>query len=192
MSKQDRQKLSVLLVLLGVLAVTMVLAYRMNQPQTTAALQTAEAKTPANPPPQNDAARIRLDLVEKSDDSDGIAKRNLFQYQQTPPPPAFSGRSASSPGSLSAAPPPPPPAPIPIRPQGPPPPPPINLKYQGFATTTTPNQGYTAFIGDDSRHYNVTVGEILMGRFRIAAITDKAVEIEDLEYNRRQILPLLK
>jgi len=31
-----------------------------------------------------------------------------------------------------------------------------------------------------------------MGRFRIATITDKAVEIEDLEYNRRQTLPLMK
>jgi len=37
----------------------------------------------------------------------------------------------------------------------------------------------------------VTVGEILMGRFRIASISDKSVEVEDLEYNRRQTLPLL-
>jgi hypothetical protein len=192
MTKQDRQKLSILIVLLGVLGVTMGLAYRMNQPQTPVAVHAAEAKTPAaNPPAQNDAARIRLDLIEKSEEPDeGVAKRNLFQYQQAPPPQVFPGRGASPP-TLSPSP--QPAVTIPIaRPSGPPPPPPITLKYTGFANTTTPTSGLTAFIGDDSRHYNVTVGEILMGRFRIANITDKAVEIEDLEYNRRQTLPLLK
>ena len=192
MTKQDRQKLNVLIVLLGVLGGTLVFAYRMNQPQTTAAVQSAEAKAPANPPaPPNDAARIRLDILEKSEEAGELAKRNLFQYQQAPPPTPLSGRGALSPGVNPS--PPPPPVTIPIaRPPGPPPPPPITLKYQGFAATTTPNRGLTAFIGDDSRHYNVTVGEILMGRFRIATITDKAVEIEDLEYNRRQTLPLMK
>ena len=70
----------------------------------------------------------------------------------------------------------------------PPPPPPINLKYQGFAQSPD----LTAFLADDTRHYNVTVGEILMGRYRIISITDKTVEIEDLQFNRRQMLPLLK
>jgi hypothetical protein len=192
MTKQDRQKFSILIVLLGVLGVTMLFVYRMNQPQTTAAVQVAETKTAANPPTSTNAARIRLDLIEKTDDPDeGIGKRNLFQYQQAPPPPPVSPR-AGSPGNVGTAPPPPPvTVPVVVRPPGPPPPPPITLKYTGFATTTA-NPGYTAFIGDDSRHYNVTVGEVLMGRFRIAAITEKSVEIEDLEYNRRQTLPLLK
>jgi hypothetical protein len=38
----------------------------------------------------------------------------------------------------------------------------------------------------------VTAGEVLMGRFRILGITDKSVEIEDLDYSRRQTLPLIK
>jgi len=38
----------------------------------------------------------------------------------------------------------------------------------------------------------VTVGEILMGKYRIAGITDKTVDVEDIENNRRQVLPLLK
>jgi len=188
MSKQDRQKLSILVVLIGVLALTVVLGFRMNQPPITAAVQPSVQKTSANPPAANDA-RILLDLVEKSGGTDGnIGKRNLFQYQQAPPPPV----SASARG---AAPPPTPPAPttIPLqtRPAGPPQPPPIGLKYQGFAATLAPNRGFTAFLSDDSRHYNVTVGEVLMGRFRIASITDTAVEVEDLQNNRRQILPLL-
>ena len=36
MSKQDRQKLSILAVLLGVLGLTLLLGYRLNQPSTTA------------------------------------------------------------------------------------------------------------------------------------------------------------
>jgi hypothetical protein len=49
-----------------------------------------------------------------------------------------------------------------------------------------------AFVADDSRHYNVTAGEVLLGRYRILSITDKSIEVEDMEYNRRQTLPLLK
>src|SRR5262245_25835833 len=188
MSKQDRQKLSILGVLIGVLALTVVLGYRMNQPPTTAAVQPSVQKTSANPPAANDA-RIRLDLVESGGNDGNIGKRNLFQYQQAPPPPV-SGRGPA-PATLVNTPPAPATIPLQTRPPGPPQPPPIGLKYQGFAATLAPNRGFTAFLSDDSRHYNVTVGEILMGRFRIASITDKSVEVEDLEYNRRQILPLL-
>jgi hypothetical protein len=31
-----------------------------------------------------------------------------------------------------------------------------------------------------------------MGRYRILAITDKVVDVEDIEYNRRQSLPIAK
>jgi hypothetical protein len=189
MSKQDRQKLSILGVLVGVLALTVVLGYRMNQPQTTAAVQPSVQKNSANPPAANDA-RIRLDLVESGGNDGNIGKRNLFQYQQDPPPPVSAGRGAARGSALNT---PPAPATIPLqtRPPGPPQPPPIGLKYQGYAATLAPNRGFTAFLSDDSRHYNVTVGEVLMGRFRIASITDTSVEVEDLQNNRRQILPLL-
>jgi hypothetical protein len=190
MTKQDRQKLSILLVLLGVLALTIVLAYRMNQPDITSAVQPPEPKTSANPPAPSDA-RIRLDLVETPEGAQkDVGKRNLFQYRQTAPPPAMPQRGGLP---LSAA---TVPTPIPqttvTRPPGPPPPPPIPLKYHGFATTTAPNPSFTAFLSDDSRHYNVTAGEILMGRYRIVSITDISVQIEDMQNNRRQTLPLLK
>ncbi|PYR85119.1 MAG: hypothetical protein DMG18_07240 [Acidobacteria bacterium] len=68
MSKQDRQKFSILVVLLVVLGMTAVLGYRMNQPPTTAAVQVPETKTSANPPAPTDA-RIRLDLMEKAEGS---------------------------------------------------------------------------------------------------------------------------
>jgi hypothetical protein len=192
MSKQDRQKLSILVILLTVLGLTVVLGYRMNQPATTAAVQTPEPKTSTNPPAASDA-RIRLDLVEKPEDAEDVGKKNVFVYRQPAPPPPLTPRPGAQPppsqvpSNVGPA-----PVPIPPGPPVPPPPPPIPLKYQGFATVNSPGGGLTAFLSDDSRHYNVKVGEVLMGRYRIAAISDKMVEVEDLEYNRRQTLPLLK
>jgi hypothetical protein len=197
MKKQDRQKLGVLGGLLVVLGLTSVLAFRTNQLQTTAAVQPqpARGKTSEKPPaPSQD--HIRLDLLEKNDSEEGIGKRNLFQYRQAPapPPPALGGpRGTTGPmtqlpqltegPTLPITPPPPP---------GPPPPPPITLKYQALYVVSPENGGPTAVLADDSRHYNVKVGEILLGRFRILSINDKSVEVEDLTYNRRQTLPFIK
>jgi hypothetical protein len=188
MSRQDRQKLSIFLVLIVVLGLTLVLGYRMNRPPTTAAVQSPETKPAAKPPTASDA-RIRLDIVENPETGGSTGEKNLFQYGQRRPAPA---PQTLPPGSPSSAPPPPAIAqPVPFVPPPPPPPPPIPLKFTGFAIV---NSSLTAFLSDDStsRHYNVTAGEILMGRYRITQITDRAVEIEDLQYNRRQMLALQK
>ena len=200
MSKQDRQKFSILMLLLVVLGMTAVLGYRMNQPPTTAAVQVPETKTSANPPAPTDA-RIRLDLIEKAEGSqEEIGRKNVFQYQKPPasrPPVPGSGGSASTrPGSEQPAPPSvglPPTTSGPSASAAPPGPPPIPLKYQGYAAESAPGGQMTAFLTDDaSRHYNVRPSEILMGRYRINQISTASVEVEDLETNRRQTLPLLK
>ena len=187
MSRQDRQKLSIFFVLIVVLGLTLVLGYRMNRPPTTAAVQSAEAKPAAKPPTASDA-RIRLDIVENPETRGSIGEKNLFQYGQRRSAPAPQTLPSDSPSSAT-----PPPAitqPVPIVPPQPPPPPPIPLKFTGFAIV---NSSLTAFLADDSsRHFNVTAGEILMGRYRMTQITDRAVEVEDLQYNRRQTLPLQK
>ena len=200
MSKQDRQKFSILMVLLVVLGMTAVLGYRMNQPPTTAAVQVPETKISANPPAPTDA-RIRLDLIEKAEGSqEEIGRKNVFQYQK---PPASRPPVPGSGGSASTTPRPEQPAPpsvgLPPTTSGssasaaPPGPPPIPLKYQGYAAESAPGGQMTAFLTDDaSRHYNVTPSEILMGRYRINQISTASVEVEDLETNRRQTLPLLK
>src|SRR5262245_40768865 len=105
MSKQDRQKLSILIVLLGVLGLTIVLVYRMNQPPTTAAVQPPEQKTSSNPPAPSEA-HIRLDLLANPDaGEEDIGKRNLFQYRQAPPPPKPSPPRGGS--MITPSPPPP-------------------------------------------------------------------------------------
>jgi hypothetical protein len=200
MTKGDRQKLNILAVLLAVFGLTAVLGYRMMQPPTVTTAQTPDttAQTPEQKKKTTTApvagdARIRLDLLEQQSDDD-IGKKNLFQYRQTPPPPGSASNRGSGPTLNPPMPVNPSPAPVlkPPGPAGPPPPPPIALKFQGFAVTQNPTRGLTAFLSDDSRHYNVTVGDVLMGRYRIVSITDKTVEVEDLQYNRRQTLPLLK
>jgi hypothetical protein len=197
MNKQDRQKYSVLAVLLAVLGLTLFMGYRMYQPPTAATVQVPEQKTSANPPAPSDA-RIRLDLVEKPEAADDdVGKKNVFQYRLAPPPTTAPGRGGMP--SISASMPPvttPLILPPPTGPPPPPPPPPIPLKYQGYAVSKMP-AGLTAFLVDDARptdikHFNVSTGEVLMGRYRIASISEKSIDIEDLEYNRRQTLPLLK
>jgi hypothetical protein len=202
MTKQDRQKVSILVVLLAVLGLTVFLGYRMNRPATTSAVVQAPAQKVSTNLPSASGAKIRLDLVEKEEADQDIGKRDVFQYRQAPPPPpppgpqrGVTGPFGSGPGGFPGGPGSTIPQVVTAPPQGPPkppPPPPITLKYQGFAARSTPSGGFTAFLADDSRHYNVTVGEILMGKYRIAGITDKSVDVEDLENNRRQSLPLLK
>src|SRR2546428_12694289 len=153
MSKQDRQKFSILMVLLVVLGMTAVLGYRMNQPPTTAAVQVPETKTSANPPAPTDA-RIRLDLIEKAEGSqEEIGRKNVFQYQK---PPASRPPVPGSGGSASKTPRPEQPAPpsvgLPPTTSGsspsaaPPGPPPIPLKDQGYAARTPPRGPMARFL----------------------------------------------
>ena len=128
-------------------------------------------------------------MVDKEEDGEqDIGTRDLFKYKPLPPPPAPKPPAGSfpQPGSL-------PPQQLPQITQVRPAPvtPPINLKYQGFAVSDSPSK-LTAFLSDDARHYNVTTGEVLLGRYRILTITDKSVEVEDIDNNRRQVLPMLK
>ena len=190
MNIRGRQRLSIFFVLIVVLVLTLVLGYRMNRPPTTSAVQSPETKPAPKAPTANDA-RIRLDIVENPDTAHDIGQKNLFQYGQR--------RLPSRPGPPDATEEvkPPVPAvtqPVPVVPQTPPPPPPpppIPLKFTGFAVL---NSSLTAFLTDDSglRHYNVSAGEVLMGRYRITQISDKAVEVEDLQFSRRQTLALQK
>ncbi len=194
MTKQYRQKLNIFVILLVVLGLTLVLGYRMSSPPSVFTVQPPEPKPAANVPTASDA-RIRLDLVDQPEESEA-GRTNVFQYRQgrpTPDPEGSKPAPVTPPGLVT--PPVPTVAPTP-RPPTAPPPPPIPLKYQGFAVLNFGNSGtpaLMAFLSDDSsHHYNVSVGEVLLGRYLIVGITDKNVEVEDLQNNRRQVFPLLK
>jgi hypothetical protein len=195
MTKQDRQKISILGILVAVLASVVVMVWRMNEPATTttAAVRAPETKISVNPPAPNDAS-LRKDLLNKPDSGQQIGKKNIFEYQQAPPPPPPPGPPRGSrgtpfqpnPGRIGSV-----GANVPPVTQQPLPPP-MPLKYMGYLALDTPGGGFTAVLSDDSRHYNVTVGEVLMGRYRVLTISDKIVDVEDLEYKRRQSLPIAK
>src|SRR5215471_13402239 len=193
MTKQDRQKISIVGVLLAVLASVVVMVLRINDTPatTTGPVQAQEtSKISVNPPGD---ASLRKDLLDKPDTGQEIGKRNIFEYRQAPPPtpPAPPGGSRSArpfqsegigsvPGNF-----PPPNVQPPLPPQ-------IPLKYVGYLTLDTPGGGSVAVLSDDSRHYSVTAGEVLMGRYRVLTISDKIVDVEDLQFKRRQSLPIVK
>ncbi len=189
MSKQDRQKLNILIVLLIVFGLIVVMGYRMSRPPTALTVQTAEPRTSQNPPDPGDAS-IRLDLVGKEENAEDIGRRDIFVYGKKVVP-------QKGPVAVSSTPQLPPtqtttPQAVIRPPVTNPPPPPIPLKYPGYFVVNSPGGNLIAILDDGVRHYNVTVGEVLMGRFRITQISDKSVEVEDLEYNRRQAIPLTK
>jgi hypothetical protein len=182
MTPESRKRI-VLVVLLGVLCLSAIQAYRSTRPPPVAAVP-ANVESPAAADPAQADGRIRLDLLER-EESEDVGKNNLFTYgppasalniPETMSPPAFEPPPSSQPPVVS----------VPAIP----PPPPIALKYQGFAVLA--DGTLTAVVTDEGQHFNVKAGEVLMGRFRIDRITTQSVEVEDLEFNRKQTLPLLK
>jgi hypothetical protein len=186
MSTRERKQLTFLIALLVILGLTLFLAPRVNRLPTASVVQTTQAAPESTPPPVVSDARIRLDLINKGENRDA-GRENLFQYRVAPPPPVI--RPAGGERDPFAVP--PEPTNVTIAPTGPPPPPPITLKYQGFARNDAGGQ-ITAFLIDDNGHYNVKAGEVLMGRYRIIGVTDASVDLQDLQNNRRQTLPLLR
>jgi hypothetical protein len=184
MTKQDRHKLNFLIALLVVLGVTLYIAYGRTQAPDPAVVQ-AEAQKKAAAAASSDA-RIRLDLLDQSRVGEP-GKSNLFQYRssQTPASPAPASPEAAIPA----------PSP-PVRPANPPPPPPppIPLKYVGFGYIEPNSKALIATLFDDTlqKHFNAVEGEVWVGRYRILRITNTSVEVEDLEYNRRQTFALSK
>ena len=74
-----------------------------------------------------------------------------------------------------------------------PPPPPIPFRYAGYVALDAQGGRLTALLVDSnaSRHFSVVKGETLMGRYRLLELTQAFIEGEDLEFNRRQRMPLI-
>jgi hypothetical protein len=106
--------------------------------------------------------------------------RNIFSATYTPPAPAIPKNVPPPRPKTPPGPPPPPP--------GPPPPPPINLKF--FGTAKRANSGLQAFLlsGDDV--YLASAGEIVAHKYKILAINLNSIQVEDLQNNNTQMLPL--
>jgi hypothetical protein len=204
MTARDQKSLKILIVLGVVLGITAVLSFRNSQPSVGAAPPpTATVASPATPPPSTPKqiaaanasdARIRLDLLKSDGNENEVGRNNLFQYRGN-----FSAQLGSTggiPGARGGTGPTPPPAPpvffpptTPVNPGPPPPPPgppPMQFKYDGFMRTP---DGLVASLSDNTGHYSLREGDILIGRYRVAKVTDTIVEVEDLQVPRRQAFP---
>ena len=106
--------------------------------------------------------------------------RNIFSAASAPvviPVPKAPARTAEL-----AAPGPPPPPP------GPPPPPPIDLKFFGVTISHGTRQ---AFLLHDDNVYMANAGDVVLRRYKVIAVDAKSIQVEDMQNNNRETLPLL-
>jgi hypothetical protein len=112
--------------------------------------------------------------------------RNIFSTNSAPP--------VTIPTPIATARVKPPPPPIPCPPNCPPPPPkppppPIELKYFGIQTSASGAK--RAFLLHDDTVYTASAGDIVLRRYRVISIDAKSIQVEDMQNNNKQTLPLL-
>jgi hypothetical protein len=111
--------------------------------------------------------------------------RNIFSPDSAPPvvipPPVAPPRPKMAPVAVYV------PPPIPT---GPPPPPPIDLKFFGIAETHG-NGERTALLLHGDSVFIAKAGDVVLRRYRILAVDAKTIQVEDMQNNNRQTLPLL-
>ncbi len=189
MSASPRQPIAIWLILLVVLAAAYWIGQRIyDVPQGAAGAAGAEAG-----PPGMDLPEFAQPSGFEIRDPDAILRegprRNPFEYAPEPAPEPVLTDGAASIAPFAAAPAAPPPSAQPAPPR-PPPPPPVPFRYSGYSTIGGEGE-LRAWLFDDGEPFGVVEGEVLMGRYRVIAVTTDYVEVEDMEYLRRERLPLL-
>jgi hypothetical protein len=106
--------------------------------------------------------------------------RNIFSLTYTPPPAPLPTHVPSPRPHPVYTPPPPPP--------GPPPPPPIDLKF--FGTARRSSGLVQAFLLQGDNVYLASAGEIVAHKYKIVSINLNSIQVEDLQNNNTQTLPL--
>ncbi len=189
MDPNDRQRFKILFILLAVLVATVWVGRQIYQVPQALPVNGGEAGLSAVAGVRDSLSGVNMDtdLSTRMSLLDNEIGRNPFQYGPEPvPPPAavdepqeLTPRSADTPqppGGVTAP--------------APPPPPPIPFRYNGYAVID-PSDGIRALLFDDDRSFAVSEDDVVMGRYRVNVVTEAFVEIEDLEFGRRQRLPLI-
>jgi hypothetical protein len=184
MTATDKKKAQYLVGLLVIAGLTWALVYRTGIVSSSADAKKPGAQKPSAAKPLKDPT-IHTELIEAADAGAEVGQKNIFQYRQKPLPPA---------------PPAPRPNPVPavtsLQPQTPftPPPPPApvmkTFKYDGLSILGPPKTGkMMASLTDGTTSYQVTVGECLMGQYCVRSITERDIEIEDVQLKQRRTFP---
>lgn len=71
----------------------------------------------------------------------------------------------------------------------PPPPPPIDLKFFGVETASNGIRKALLLHGEDV--FVASAGEVVVRRYRVISVDAKTIEVEDMQNNNKQTLPLL-
>ncbi len=124
-------------------------------------------------------------LVSESVDYSGTG-RNIFSPNSAPPVVIPQPKAPARP--LTAA------MPVPVLPcppncPPPPPPPPIDLKF--FGVETSSNGARKALLLQGENVFVASAGEIVMRRYKVISVGAKTIEVEDMQNNNKQTLPLL-
>jgi len=205
-SSEDRKKIAAVAVFVLVAAALFYFEYfYTGTPATPAPAASAPAASENNAappvnPPSGAAARtvgttsaaldptLHMDamLVTESLEYSGSG-RNIFSANSAPvvaiPNPLTAARPNAEQAAVVPCPPncPPPPPP--------PPPPPIDLKF--FGTENSPDGVRQAFLLHDDSVFLASAGDVVLRRYRVVAIEEKSIRVEDMQNQNTQTLPLL-
>ncbi len=180
---EDRRKVVVMGVLLVVAVLSVVRMLSVPGPQVAPKNPTAGQagrgpRGATTPPPlllSTLDPTLRLDVLRASEEVKYEGKgRNIFRAGSEPAP--------------DVTPPKPTADKTPVVPPGPPPPPPITLKFYGFASK--PGEPRQVFLSQGDDVFIAGEGDIVNRRYKVVRIGPVSVEVEDLQYNHRQVLPL--
>jgi hypothetical protein len=128
---------------------------------------------------------IEAMLVSESVEYSGSG-RNIFSQNSAP---LVAIPQPKAPARLQAQTAAPPPVPCPPNCPPPPPPPPIDLKFFGIETAS--NGIRKALLLHDDNVFVASAGEIVMRRYRVISVDLKTIQVEDMQNNNKQTLPLL-
>lgn len=149
--------------------------------QTPAPAHTAKIVTgPANT--LDPSLHMKAMQVSEAVQYSGVG-RNIFSPYSAPP--VADIPKPIAPVRTSAA----PPVPCPPNCPPPPPPPPIDLKF--FGVEVGANGKRQACLLHDDTVYLATDGDVVMRRYKIITVDPKSIQVEDMQTNNRQTLPLL-
>lgn len=186
---EDKKKLYAMIALMAV-AIFVVVHWIASSGAPASVAASVPNAVPAQPEAANRAGRaggkasppldptLRTDLLKNSEGAQYKGSgRNIFEAQAEIPRPVKQ--------VVTPKPPEPPPQPIAT---GPPPPPPIPLKFYGFANR--PGQPKSVFLANGDDIFIGKEGDIISRRYKIVHIMPNQVEIEDVQNNHRESIPL--
>ena len=160
-------------------------------PAPEPAVTSASAKPPSAPPRNAKLVAttsasldptLHMDamLVSEAVEYSGSG-RNIFSAASTPP---IVIPNPITPVRVAAA-----PQPCPPNCPPPPPPPPIDLKY--FGVETAANGTRQACLLHEDNVYLASAGDVVLRRYRVISVDPKSIQVEDMQNNNKQTLPLL-